>query len=473
MDHGILTKYSASAGSGKTYKLTGIYLSKLFSSKKGYRKILAVTFTNKAAAEMKSKILNQLFSLAKGEDTVIGRFISEVTGKSGEILKTESKEILENILHDYSDFFVGTIDSFFQKILKAFTREIGLQQGYSIELDHSLILQQAVEETLANTSQNPALRHWITQYINNRIEEGKSWDLKNDIIKLSDEIFKEKFKLLSFEERTLLRNRDFLNDYIRELKNIKTDFEKKLKEYAFRCMNILDKHQVDNSMFLRGDKGGVPSFISFMKEGVSRVAKPPGATISRVLENPPVWCSKSGPSNELKAALDDGFQDLFIEALRYYLDQYKTVNTSIFIADNLYILGILSDILDQVHLITSSENRFLLSDAGELLWLIIKDDQTPFIYEKAGNSYENFMIDEFQDTSLIQWNNFKPLIENSMAEGFDNLVVGDVKQSIYRWRNSDWKILNSVLPRQFDVDRLKTVYPETKMQSMLNTISLN
>jgi ATP-dependent helicase/nuclease subunit A len=199
MDHGILTKYSASAGSGKTYKLTGIYLSKLFSSKKGYRKILAVTFTNKAAAEMKSKILNQLFSLAKGEDTVIGRFISEVTGKSGEILKTESKEILENILHDYSDFFVGTIDSFFQKILKAFTREIGLQQGYSIELDHSLILQQAVEETLANNSQNPALRHWITQYINNRIEEGKSWDLKNDIIKLSDEIFKEKFKILSFE----------------------------------------------------------------------------------------------------------------------------------------------------------------------------------------------------------------------------------------------------------------------------------
>ena len=473
MDHGILTKYSASAGSGKTYKLTGIYLSKLFSSKKGYRKILAVTFTNKAAAEMKSKILNQLFSLAKGEDTVIGRFISEVTGKSGEILKTESKEILENILHDYSDFFVGTIDSFFQKILKAFTREIGLQQGYSIELDHSLILQQAVEETLANTSQNPALRHWITQYINNRIEEGKSWDLKNDIIKLSDEIFKEKFKLLSFEERTLLRNRDFLNDYIRELKNIKTDFEKKLKEYAFRCMNILDKHQVDNSMFLRGDKGGVPSFISFMKEGVSRVAKPPGATISRVLENPPVWCSKSGPSNELKAALDDGFQDLFIEALRYYLDQYKTVNTSIFIADNLYILGILSDILDQVHLITSSENRFLLSDAGELLWLIIKDDQTPFIYEKAGNSYENFMIDEFQDTSLIQWNNFKPLIENSMAEGFDNLVVGDVKQSIYRWRNSDWKILNSVLPRQFDVDRLNTVNLETNWRSRKNIISFN
>ena len=118
------------------------------------------------------------------------------------------------------------------------------------------------------------------------------------------------------------------------------------------------------------------------------------------------------------------------------------------------LLEYLSDVLYNVHKITSSENSFLLSDAGEILNLITGSDQSPFIYEKVGNRYENFMIDEFQDTSIIQWNNFRPLIENSMAEGFDNLVVGDVKQSIYRWRNSDWQILGKVLDSQIDNDRI-------------------
>ena len=104
-------------------------------------------------------------------------------------------------------------------------------------------------------------------------------------------------------------------------------------------------------------------------------------------------------------------------------------------------LGILSDVLNQVHHITRDENIFLLSDAGELIYLITEKDQTPFIYEKVGNTFENFMIDEFQDTSIIQWKNFRHLIDNSMAQGFENLVVGDIKQSIYRWRNSDWKTL--------------------------------
>jgi ATP-dependent helicase/nuclease subunit A len=473
MDQGFLTKYNASAGSGKTYKLTGIYLSKLFDYKKGYKKILAVTFTNKAAAEMKSKILSQLFSLSKGDKTGIGKSISEAGGKPVEILMADSKEILRNVLHDYSAFHVGTIDSFFQKILKAFTREIGLQQGYIIELDNSLILKHAVEEMLADTAKDTALRNWITRYVNDRVEEGKSWNFKKDILKLSEEIFKEKFRLLSINERARLRNRELLDSYVNELKTVKTDFWSKMEKYADECLDILTRHNVVDNMFLRGGRGGVPSFLEAMKKGVSKIAKPPNATVSRVLEDPPVWTSGSGPSPELKAALEDGFGELFFDALKYYLDQYIKVNTAVFILDNIYILGILSDIMDHVHLLTSSENRFLLSDAGELLWLIIKDDQTPFIYEKVGNSFENFMIDEFQDTSLIQWNNFKPLIENSMAEGRDNLVVGDVKQSIYRWRNSDWEILDSLLEKQFDQGRSETVNLETNWRSRENIISFN
>ena len=152
------------------------------------------------------------------------------------------------------------------------------------------------------------------------------------------------------------------------------------------------------------------------------------------------------------------------------LMDYKTANT---ILSNIYALGILSDVLYNIHLITTSENSFLLSDAGEVLSLITGEDQSPFIYEKVGNRYENFMIDEFQDTSIIQWNNLKPLIDNSMAEGFDNLVVGDVKQSIYRWRNSDWKILGSILTIMVDNDRYISKPLTKNWRSRSNIIRFN
>jgi ATP-dependent helicase/nuclease subunit A len=473
MESGILTKYSASAGSGKTFKLTGIYLSKLFISRKAYRKILAVTFTNKAASDMKRKILNQLYNIAKGEQSDMSDFLAESTGKPFEKLREEAKEILENILHDYSGFFVGTIDSFFQKVLKAFTREIGLQHGYIIELDHSLILKHAVDDMLEGIGNDDRLRSWITDYSLSRIEDGKSWNLKDDIIKLAEEIFREKFKLLSADEMSKLKDREYLLSYVNELKKLKSDFEKELKKYSVQCKSLLQKHSVTDDMFLRGNKGGVPSFIKLMEEGTGKTCKPLTATVSQTLSSPPVWTTKAGPSRELNSALDDGFGSLFINSVKYYNNNFRLANTAEFILENIYILGILADILDHIHKITSAENRFLLSDAGELLYLITSNDQTPFIYEKVGNVYENFMIDEFQDTSFIQWNNFRPLIENSMSEGHDNLVVGDVKQSIYRWRNSDWKIFETLIHEQISGGRLKVEHLKTNWRSKRNIISFN
>jgi ATP-dependent helicase/nuclease subunit A len=473
MESGILTKYSASAGSGKTHKLTSIYLSKLFGSRNAFKRILAVTFTNKAASEMKRKILGELYSLAKGEETSISISLSEETGKSPEKLKAEAKEILEIILHDYSGFFVGTIDSFFQKVLKAFTREIGLQNGYTLEIDHSLILSHAVDDMLADIGNDFPLRKWITEYARIRIENGKSWNLKNDILKLAEEIFKEKFKLLTEQEREKLKDREYLLNYVSELKILRSDFAKELIGYADRCTQMLDKHNVADNMFLRGNNGGVPSFIKAMREGPKTVYKPLNATINGLLESDPVWTNKSGQTPELKSAMKDGFGELCIEAVTYYKNNWLNANTSGFILENIYTLGILADILEHIHIITSAENRFLLSDAGELLYLIIANDQTPFIYEKVGNVFNHFMIDEFQDTSYIQWNNFRPLIENSMAEGHDNLVVGDIKQSIYRWRNSDWKIFGSLLHDQISKERLKTEHLETNWRSRKNIISFN
>ena len=176
---------------------------------------------------------------------------------------------------------------------------------------------------------------------------------------------------------------------------------------------------------------------------------------------------------QLQSAIEGGLGKTLIEALHYYDENIVFYNSAVSVLSYIYALGILSDVLHNVHLIATSDNSFLLSDAGELLNLITREDQSPFIYEKVGNRYENFMIDEFQDTSIIQWNNFKPLIDNSMAEGHDNLVVGDVKQSIYRWRNSDWHILGTVLQSMVDSKRIFSEPLATNWRSRSNIIRFN
>jgi ATP-dependent helicase/nuclease subunit A len=468
MRTGTLTIFSASAGSGKTYKLTGMYLAKLFGSRLGFRKILAVTFTNKATAEMKNRILDQLNGLAAGEPSGYLPELIKITGKNEASIRKKAKEILDTILNDYSRFSVSTIDHFFQKILRAFARDIGLHSGFNIEIDHSAILSSAVDDMIASASEDEILRKWLIEYARSNIGEGRSWNLKSEIVKLAEELFSEKFKLLSADERLKIEDKEFLLSYINEMSSISSTFEKQLAGLGKKCLEIYSTYGLSEDMFYQKGRG-VPSFIKSLARGE---VKPPNNYTREILNYPPRWCT--GPmAHELQAGIAGGLESVLRDTIIYFdnnIRNYKTANT---IRSNIFALGILSDVLLNVHRITSDENSFILSDAGELLYLITANDQTPFIYEKAGNKYENFMIDEFQDTSIIQWNNFRPLIENSMAGGFDNIVVGDVKQSIYRWRNSDWRILGSVLSRQVDNERFISEPLRTNRRSRANIIKFN
>jgi ATP-dependent helicase/nuclease subunit A len=468
MGQGTLTIYSASAGSGKTYKLTVVYLANLFRSRFNYRKILAVTFTNKATAEMKSRILDNLHKLAIGEESGYLPELIKTTGKKEEWIRQESKEILNSILHDFSRFSVSTIDSFFQKVLRAFARESGLHSGFSIELDHSLILSTAVDDMIASVAVDPQLKNWLISYALSNIDEEKSWNLKDGIIRLSDELFKEKFKILSNEERSKLEDKRFLLDYIEKIKSISNAFEKELLSFGKEATDRFSKFGLSDDMFYRKGQG-VPGFIRSM---ISGNMKGPNSYVREILSDKPRW-STSLPASQLEAAISNGLDKTIRESIHFYDQNIISYRSAESILSNIYALGILSDVLHNVHLITTSENSFLLSDAGELLSLITQDDQAPFIYEKLGNRYENYMIDEFQDTSIVQWNNFKPLIDNSMAEGFDNLVVGDVKQSIYRWRNSDWRILGTVLESMVDNSRILSEPLTTNWRSRSNIIRFN
>jgi len=468
MGQGTLTIYSASAGSGKTYKLTSIYLENLFRSRYNYRKILAVTFTNKATAEMKSRILDHLHKLAVGKDSDYLEDLVKSTCKGEDWIRKEAQEILNSILHDFSRFSVSTIDSFFQRVLRSFAREVGLHSGFNIELDHTVILSAAVDEMISSAASDTQLKNWLITYAMSNIDEEKSWNLKEGIVSLSQELFKERFKILSVGERSKLEDKKFLLGYIENIRSISHSFEKILKGYGTKAEAVFLEFGLSDDMFYRKGQG-IPGYI---KTIISGNIKPPNSYVREIEKYPPRW--STGPITPmLESAIGAGLDKILLEAIHYYDENIVNYKSAESILSYIYALGILSDVLHNVHLITTSENSFLLSDAGELLNLITREDQSPFIYEKVGNRYENFMIDEFQDTSIIQWNNFYPLIENSMAEGHDNLVVGDIKQSIYRWRNSDWSILGKVLLGSVDNERIFSKALNMNWRSRSNIIRFN
>jgi len=467
MGAGTLTIYSASAGSGKTFSLAGSYLEKLFASRYSYRKILAVTFTHKATAEMKTRILDELNNIAAGKESKYLPQLLTSTGKSEELIRRDAKEILFLILHDYTRFSISTIDSFFQKILRAFTRDIGLHSGFDIELDHTTILSDAVDRLIASSSRDSQVRKWLTGYIRSNIEDEKTWDIRKSVIRLSNELFNEKFRLLPEVEKAKIQDKQFMASYISTMRKILSDFEAELKIIGKKCISIFEKYELKDEYFYYKGRG-VPGFIRSLAEGYP---KSPNSYVRGIEANPPKWCTGM-QHTRLCEAINSGLENLIREAIHYYDGNIKSYNTSKAILSNIYTLGILSDVLFQVHSITEDENTFLLSDTGELIYLITKKDQTPFIYEKVGNIYENFMIDEFQDTSTIQWKNFSMLIGNSMSQGFDNLVVGDIKQSIYRWRNSTWQTLYELRSRADD-NRFFNKPLKTNWRSCKNIIKFN
>ncbi len=470
MSQGTLTIYSASAGSGKTFRLAGIYLKHLFRSRYNYRRILAVTFTNKATAEMKSRILDQLYILSTGGKSKYLPELLKDTGMSEEDIRKEAGDILFTILHDFSRFSVCTIDAFFQKVLRAFTREAGLNSGFNIELDHSIILATAVDEMIDSSAEDPQLRNWLNQYVMDNLEEERSWDLRGSIMSLAEELFKEKYRILSEQQRADLENKNFLLDYIKKIRDLKISFEEKLMELGNKCEQIFSENGLADDMFFQKGRG-IPLYIRNLAQGNFDKAKA-GSYVLKILEDPPVW-SSGNPAPQLTEAINGGLDRYLKEAIRFYDSNIINYQSSRVILKNMYALGILSDVLNKVHEVASSENSFLLSEAGEVLSLITGEDQAPFIYEKIGNIYENYMIDEFQDTSLLQWKNIKPLIDESMGRGCDNLVVGDLKQSIYRWRNSDWRILADMKDNLVDDQRYLSEPLVINWRSRSNIISFN
>lgn len=482
---GKLLKYSASAGSGKTHALTAFYLSRVLHDPATYRRILAVTFTNSASAEMKSRILRRLAILGaegnKGDrerrefaDYLCSFFPDLWPDREAAIVTVlrNAPLALKNILQDYSRFTVGTIDSFFQRVIRAFAREMDIPAGYEIELEHEAVLSDAVDSLLADVATDRKLLDWISSYVASRLDDSKGWDIRKEIMEVAAQIFREDFRQLSADDRRKIGDYGVMAEYAARVFSIRNGFESELKRLAAEGVTIYTACGLTPDDFLSKSRGGVGETLKRYAQGDTH--KPNSAWI-KAAEEGKYFAGSAGPAvadafgEAMRRGLADvikAISELFEKRWRLYVSALAQVRT-------IHVIGILGAISERVREQAHEQNLFLLSDSGELISKLIADDDTPFIYEKIGATYDHYIIDEFQDTSRIQWNNFRPLISEALSRGSDNLVVGDVKQSIYRWRNSDWRIIHTEAAEAFGEEALRTIHLNTNFRSRFNIIRFN
>ncbi len=440
--------YKASAGSGKTYTLALEYIKELIvkQSNNSHRNILAVTFTKDATGEMKDRILAELYGLASGCDDskVFMQSLLEALQKAGkpmkeEEIRTKANVVFNQIIHDYSRLYITTIDSFFQKVLRNLARELGKGSKFNIEMNSGKILSEAVKSMIENANDNPQLLEWLTTYIENKLDEGSNWRIEKEIFDFSKCIFNEYFQEHEFVlKKQLESNPAIFEEIWKQQGKIQKDCKDFFRKSYNEIQQILQQRNLDISDF--SYKGTTINFFKKLSDGDYSRAEV-NKTIEACQTDPEKWTtSKNKRKDEIVTLATMNL----IPLLNQSIEILRKFNTSRMITDNLHQLGLIWDITNEISTQNAENNRFMLADTALFLNRMIDDSDAPFIYEKIGAEIKHVMIDEFQDTSRLQWKNFKSLLSEIIANNYFSLIVGDVKQSIYRWRNGDWSILNNI-----------------------------
>ena len=410
--------FKASAGSGKTHTLSKTYLDLLLKadSKTAYRNILAVTFTNKATEEMKERILRDLAEEGK--------------------TNPRAREILINLLHDYGSFSVSTIDKFFQQALRAFSRELGSSGNYQIELDKASLTKEAMDRVLDDlTEKDKDLLGWFTKQLETALDNGESFHLESSLYEMAEEFgdVNEKF----------------------------TYDKKKLTELKARCKEIVDtfhKDVYENALCIDTTTWG--------KTAAKGLAQYAGAQ-TKYKDS-----VKAANATTLAKLAETAGCEAMYALMNPQGRRWKEYRTARMVEKVIFTLGLAEEFYSKLAIIEEEKGVISLDESTNLLRDIIDGSDAPFIYEKLGVRFNHFLLDEFQDTSVVQWENFKPLLANSVSEGYSNIIVGDVKQSIYRWRNSDWNLLDKEIEENFE-GKVKVITLKENWRSTQSIVNFN
>lgn len=441
-----LTVYRASAGSGKTFTLAVEYISLLVKDPENYQHILAVTFTNKATQEMKMRILSQLYGIANSLQSSQQYFnkVKEKTNMPDVVIRNNARAALTLLIHRYNNFRILTIDAFFQQVLRNLAHELGQTANLRVDLNNEEITEKAVDQMIESLEKGQPVLQWISTYINNSIEDDNGWNIIGKIKTFGTNIFKDFYKAHEANLKEQLSNADDFKVYETTLRKRRNDIRKTFNGKAKSILNEIKNANLDIPSNYRS---GLYKYLT--DSAIAPLTnKPLKAGVLKANESPQNWtsskCAKAD-KQQIETLAAEVLSAQLRELIAYNNDNWNEFQSIQLTLSHLSELRLLHAIADAVDNLTKDTNRFMLSNTQALLKELIADSDTPFIFERIGARLKHVMIDEFQDTSTIQWQNFQVLLANCMAQELSqNLIVGDIKQSVYRWRQGDWGILNNI-----------------------------
>jgi ATP-dependent exoDNAse (exonuclease V) beta subunit len=432
------TVYSSSAGSGKTYTLVKEYLKIILSDKmpNKYKEVLAITFTNKAADEMKERVMKALtdLSVPAHQSTLKQQLIEEINIDEYTISQ-RSRNILEHILHHYADFNISTIDKFVHKIIKTFAFDLKLPLHFEVELDTDLLLKKAVDALISKVGVDDKITKILTNYTIEKADEEANWQVDKDIEVFAANLMKE--SSFAYVEKLKEFNLDDFYAIRKQILSYIHDFENEVETLGKNTLDFIDKKAIQSSSFAGGERSGLYKYFSYFRD--KRMDKLiPSNTVQNNM-NSDKWVSGKCPASqqhaieENKSFLLQQYQEMQ-QLCENKLQQYSFY---VLINKHIYALALLNELSKVMEEFKNENQTIHISEFNKKIAQIVMNESAPFIYERIGERYTNYLIDEFQDTSELQWQNLLPLIDNSLGYGHFNMIVGDGKQSIYRWRGGE------------------------------------
>ena len=469
--------YNASAGSGKTFTLVKQYLKVLLSSDDifTFQKVLAITFTNKAAGEMKERVLQNLEDFAEGKENDLVKIIIEEIAIDKLTIQERSSKILDAILQNYSAFSITTIDSFTHKIIKNFAYDLGLSINFEVEMDAVSLLNEAVDVLISKIGTDKKLTNLLIDYSLDKTDDDKSWDIAKDLNEFARILLNED-DVQHFRNLANKQLDDFF-DLKNKLQKINTQIEKEFKDLGDKVLQFISDNGLVVTDFSYGD---YPKHfqkyqkLKFLKNGEIKFE---GRLHKNIEADKNLYGGKTSPlSKDTIDDLKEQFYHYYQQSKELYDTKYALYVLNKIALKSIIPLAVLNNINSELNQIKEDNNIRLNAEFNQLISDNIKDQPAPFIYERIGQRFQHYFIDEMQDTSVLQWQNLIPLIDNALAQENSNLLlVGDGKQAIYRWRGGkaeQFINLGSELENPFYIDKeIKNL--ATNFRSFSEVINFN